>query len=406
MMQCHRSVLTMLSLGALASPLCAQEERIRVPLSYHAPVTGEPRPNFSPKGTQVALVAVPPGTPLPEGAVQPVRHGMMQVGPDSGAWMPVMVSASAEYPADLTQLWLDRNRNGRFDDEGPALRAAPTQNAKTKAWWSSISNVEFTIPYAALGTTQPYFVNFWMVREDSAAVPNVLRFSRGSWRAGSVVVHGVTALVAAMDADNNALFDAEDTWGALESSAPKASQAVLSSTETMPTKRLMFLRRDSTELVLEFRRFALDGSSVEFAVLDVPVTKVADRAADDLLAEERPRPRTTTPVAWSHGPDFLKALQAAEFTGKRILLDFEATWCGPCHTMDEWIWTDAEVAARINAAYIGVKIDVDLEKALVKRFDTKGYPTMIILNADGTELRRVVEYQSSKMMLEFLRAAP
>jgi thiol:disulfide interchange protein DsbD len=70
--------------------------------------------------------------------------------------------------------------------------------------------------------------------------------------------------------------------------------------------------------------------------------------------------------------------------------------------MDEWIWTDAEVAAKLNAEYLGVKIDVDLEKPLVKRFGTSGYPTMIILNADGSELKRVVEYQSSSMMMKFL----
>jgi thiol-disulfide isomerase/thioredoxin len=406
-MSAPRSAAALLLMATLVSRGTAQEQRVRVPLVYHAPVAGEPRPNFSPKGTQVVLTAVAPGEGIPAEAVQPVRRGIMEVGPDSSAWMPVLVSASTEHPADLTQLWLDRNRNGRFDDDGPALRAVPTQNAKTRAWWTSISNVEFTIPYATLGTTQPYFVNFWMVREDSAAVPSILRFSRGAWRSGSVTVQGVSALVAAMDADNNAVFDAEDTWGALESAAPKATQAVLSSNETRPTNRLMFLRRDSTELVLEFRRFAPDGSSIEFAVLDVPVTKASDRAPDDQLREERPRPRTTTPVDWAHGSPGLESVLAdAKRTGKRILLDFEATWCGPCHTMDEWIWTDAEVAARLNAGYLGVKIDVDLEKPLVTRFGTSGYPTMLILNPDGSELRRVVEYQSSKMMLEFLRSAP
>lgn len=85
-----------------------------------------------------------------------------------------------------------------------------------------------------------------------------------------------------------------------------------------------------------------------------------------------------------------------------ILLDFEATWCGPCHTMDQWIWNDAEVAAAINRGFVGVKIDVDVEKALVARFRTTGYPTMILLDPSGKEIRRVADYMSSKETLQFL----
>jgi thiol:disulfide interchange protein DsbD len=70
--------------------------------------------------------------------------------------------------------------------------------------------------------------------------------------------------------------------------------------------------------------------------------------------------------------------------------------------MDQWIWTDAEVAARLNAGYIGVKIDADLEKPLIKQYQIKGYPTMVILKSDGTELKRVADYMGSKETLKFL----
>ena len=71
--------------------------------------------------------------------------------------------------------------------------------------------------------------------------------------------------------------------------------------------------------------------------------------------------------------------------------------------MDEWIWTDADVAAMLTAGYVGVKLDGDIEKALVKRYAVTGYPTMLIVDGAGREVKRVVGYQSSKEMAGFLK---
>jgi thioredoxin-related protein len=49
-----------------------------------------------------------------------------------------------------------------------------------------------------------------------------------------------------------------------------------------------------------------------------------------------------------------------------------------------------------------VKIDADLEKAVVKQYNIGGYPTMVILDSTGAEIRRVTDYQSSQQMLAFL----
>ena len=50
--------LSALAIAALASPtIVGQTSVITVPLTYHSPGTG-PKPNFSPKGTQVTLSAV------------------------------------------------------------------------------------------------------------------------------------------------------------------------------------------------------------------------------------------------------------------------------------------------------------------------------------------------------------
>jgi thiol-disulfide isomerase/thioredoxin len=373
-----------------------------VDLAYQRPGGDGPAPNFSPRGTQVPLAPVDAGAGLPEGAARPAKAGVLRVGPAAAAWVPVLATADAAHPADLTRLFFDLNRNGDFADDGPAaaFEAVMSQNERTGDWWSSFNDIELRIPYDG-GATEPFLVNAWIVR-DGDAPPDLMRFSRRSWRSGTIEVQGVPALVAVMDSDNDAVFTDRDTWSVLAADEPDAAASVLSLTEARSTARMMFVAdtANAREWPLEFRSVSPDGRSVTFAVVDRPITKAEDRAPDDTLAAERPRPRTTTPVTWRHDLD--EALAAARAEGKRVLVDFETVWCMPCRTMDEWIWTDAEVAAAINAGFVGVKLDGDLEEALVERYEVAGYPTMLILDAEGEVERRAVGYQTSAQMMEVL----
>jgi thiol-disulfide isomerase/thioredoxin len=206
-----------------------------------------------------------------------------------------------------------------------------------------------------------------------------------------------------MDGNNDALYGPGDSWSVVPASMTDAAAAVLSIKEARDTARLMFLERPGAkDIVLEFKSFKKDGSAIEFAVVDRPVTKAEDRLPDDMLADERPRPRAKAAFAWSH--DFDTAVRQARASGKRVFIDFETTWCGPCKTMDEWIWTDADVAARLIAGYVGVKLDGDIEKAHVTRFGVAGYPTMVVFDpASDKVVKKVSGYQSSKQILAVIK---
>jgi thiol-disulfide isomerase/thioredoxin len=247
--------------------------------------------------------------------------------------------------------------------------------------------------------SEPYLFSLWLVR-DGDAVPDVLRYSVSSWRSGTATIGGVEALVAAMDANNDARFDREDMWCVLEALAADASKRVLSIEEARPVSRLMFVKRPDKELVLEFRAFSPDGRSVMLAVVDRPVTKTADRAGDDTVREERGRPRAARAISW--GTNLRTALAEGKRAGKKVVVDFWTTWCGPCKTMDEWVWSDAEVASVVGAGYIAVKLDADVEKAAVERYAVSGFPTTLVLAPDGREVGRAAGYQSSRRVLELL----
>ena len=379
-----------------------QSNVVTVPLEYRAPGPG-PTPNFSPAGTKVTLSDLPSSEPLPEGAVRPARKGVLQVGPSRDSWISVLAAASKPYSNDLTQVFVDANRNGKFTDDGPAVIAKPSQNEKTKAWWASFNGIKLGIKFKDPDRIEPFVVDMWIVRDDQAPTPDVLRYSRRSWRSGTAKVNGVEALVAAMDANNDAVFGPGDSWSVVQASMTNAPSAVLSHTEARITSRFMFLEREGAkDLVLEFKSMARDGSSITFAVVDKPVTKAEDRLPDDMVGAERSRPRTTAPLTWSHKLE--DAMAEAKASGKRVLIDFETSWCGPCKTMDEWIWNDAEVAEALRAKYVGVKLDGDIEKTHVKRYAVKGYPTMVIVDpASGDAIKTVVGYQSSKQVLGFVK---
>jgi thiol-disulfide isomerase/thioredoxin len=398
--QHHHSGAVAILLVVLPHPFVAQQgATVRVDLMYRAPARGL-KPDFSPYGTQVSLSDLPANARLPEGASRPAKDGILQIGPDRSSWIRILATADSTHPHDLSRLYLDRNRNGNFSDDGPAINATLTFQEKTKAWWSTFNNAEISIPYKA-GNVEPYMIDFWAVRERDET-PAIIRYSVRSWRSGTVTVDGVEALVAVMDSDNNAVFDVKDKWSILNASEQDAQKRVLSIREARSTNRFMFLQRESgSELVLEFRGLTPDGRSLTFAVVDRAVTKAQDRAPDDTLLAERSRPRTLQPFHWIDG-NLEKGIEQAKASGRKLIVDFWTSWCGPCHSLDEWIWTDAEVADILNAGYVGVRLDGDLEKELVARFRVIGYPTIIVLDSTRKEIRRF-NYLSSKEMLTVLK---
>ncbi len=86
--------------------------------------------------------------------------------------------------------------------------------------------------------------------------------------------------------------------------------------------------------------------------------------------------------------DFDRELAAAVAAGKSVMLDFYADWCVSCIEMEEYTFIDPEVQAAL-ANTVTLQADVtkaDAEdRALLKRFDSFGPPTIVFFGADGRQ---------------------
>jgi len=101
--------------------------------------------------------------------------------------------------------------------------------------------------------------------------------------------------------------------------------------------------------------------------------------------------------------DLEGALARAKSEKKLVLVDTYAEWCAQCKDLDEKTWPDAKVAAWIRANAVPVRIDADkVRPDIAERFKIAGYPTILMLDAEGKEQRRFMGFQEPKEMLAFL----
>lgn len=129
-------------------------------------------------------------------------------------------------------------------------------------------------------------------------------------------------------------------------------------------------------------------TTAEFDAFVKRATSGADEAADEEGAE-------AGAVAIDGGVSVLtKSNFDAEIEGKDYFVKFYAPWCGHCKRMvPAW----SELATENPQFNIG-KVDCTEHNDICGRYEVRGFPTLILLKADGT----TVKYSGQRNVEEFV----
>ena len=82
---------------------------------------------------------------------------------------------------------------------------------------------------------------------------------------------------------------------------------------------------------------------------------------------------------------------------KTVVLDFFATWCGPCKAMAPAM---EEMEKKYGDKIEFKKIDIDQYPDLAAQFQIRGVPTLVIVSPEGEIVNKQVGYQDASQLEE------
>ncbi len=347
-------------------------------------------PRFSPYAARIEVSeAVIPGLP---GSGH--LAGLIEIGhPDiRGVGQPVAI-ARLKAGKHYNLLFIDSDMDGSLEDEKPITTTAKLSRGK---WWTSfeaILNVNHDI-----GDSTPsalaYPVSFWIVVEDPADKPSILRFTRRGYKIGHVKISGVEHIVAISDGNNDGVFGEGDYWvvGKTEKDDP------LGAKNWRKIPDFSWVGDSAWKLKLE----GTAGTEGHVLPFDPGISREEDEISRDLYKYDREAPRAEIPVVFE--TDFEAGIKKAAGENLPHFIKFEAEWCGPCKTMSKYVFTAKDVAEAAKGI-VSIAVDGDKRKDLKEKFNVSGYPTCILIGADGKEIGRLTGYQGVREITQFLLKA-
>lgn len=106
--------------------------------------------------------------------------------------------------------------------------------------------------------------------------------------------------------------------------------------------------------------------------------------------------------------DFVSAKALALNTGRPLLVDFTASWCGACHELDRLTFSDPAVV-REAGRFVSVRIDLSPgrdtpdKKTVLQSYAQHGLPFVVLHTGQGREAARITSFVKPPELLAIMR---
>ncbi len=101
------------------------------------------------------------------------------------------------------------------------------------------------------------------------------------------------------------------------------------------------------------------------------------------------------------GEDIDQAVRKAAQDGKPVLVEFTAAWNPFGQALHEKTFPDESIQDLLGR-FVRVRVDAEKHPELMKRFAVKEVPTLLVLDAQGAEVRRITGFKTITRMAQEL----
>ncbi len=286
-----------------------------------------------------------------------------------------------------TKLYIDADSNGLYDEE--AIVAKPSESRGNI--WSNFAATLKVRYFDEVPLTEDYPVTLWIAVASVTEQPKILRISRRGFKTGELTIGDKTVSLVLSDSNNDAVFG-EGDWWELQTNNERSK-----SSEMRKVGDYVWLGESAYKLELNDKT----GNAGRLSAFDPGKTREQDELDRDPYSADKKAAKAAQPLEFRHDAD--EAIAEAAEKKLRCFIKFETTWCGPCKTMTQYVFTAKDVVDA-SAGIVSVKVDGDERRDLVERYSVKAYPTGLMISPDGSEEARFVGYQKVVEMADFLRS--
>lgn len=102
--------------------------------------------------------------------------------------------------------------------------------------------------------------------------------------------------------------------------------------------------------------------------------------------------------------DLAKAMKTAKAQKKLVMVDFNATWCGPCQMYKKQVFPGAAFKREAKNLVL-VTIDTDEQPQLARRYGVQGIPDIRFITPEGKQVGQIVGFGGEESLIAEIRKA-